>query len=163
MLGQRDKTHVRGSLDARFVPSGARGREDGLTALRRAMALDPLSVRVNMDAGWLLLQAHRFDEAITQARRAQQLEPGLKEADACIARAMLYQGRTAVSAADSADPFLHAAFSALRGQSNDAIVALEQAYTARSPMLVFLNTEPSFDKLHSDVRFRALVEKMRFP
>jgi tetratricopeptide (TPR) repeat protein len=78
-------------------------RESALTTLRRAMALDPLSVRVNMDAGWLLLQAHHFDEAIAQAKRAQELQPGLREADACIARARLYQGQGAAPP-DPADP-----------------------------------------------------------
>ena len=36
--------------------------EQGLESLRRAIALDPLSTRVNMDAGWVLLQAHRFEQ-----------------------------------------------------------------------------------------------------
>ena len=53
--------------------------------------MNPLSTRVNIDAGWILLQAHRFDEAIKQARRAQELEPGLAEANACIARSLFYQ------------------------------------------------------------------------
>ncbi len=65
----------------------AMGRtEQALASLRRAIMLDPLSARVNMDAGWLLLQAHRFDDAIRQARRALELEPGLAEAKACIQR-----------------------------------------------------------------------------
>ena len=76
----------------------AMGRtEQGLTSLRRAIALDPLSARVNIDAGWLFLQAHHFDDAIRQARRAQELEPGLAEANACILRGLLYQKNTARS------------------------------------------------------------------
>jgi tetratricopeptide (TPR) repeat protein len=141
-------------------------REEGLTALRKALALDPLSVRVNIDAGWLLLQARHFDEAIAQARRAKELEPQLKEADACIARAMLYQGR-AGSGPDNTraleDPFLRAAFAALHGESDQVFPALERAFASHAPMMVFLNTEPSFDKIREDPRFRALLEKMKLP
>lgn len=67
--------------------------EAGLTSWRRAVAIDRLSTRVNMDGGWLLLQAHRFDEAIRQAQRALELSPGLDEAKACITRARQYLGR----------------------------------------------------------------------
>ncbi|MBI2679606.1 MAG: winged helix-turn-helix domain-containing protein [Candidatus Solibacter usitatus] len=67
--------------------------EDGLAALRRAIALDPLSARINIDAGWLLLQAHRFTDAAVQARRTLALEPGLAEAQACLSRALEYQGK----------------------------------------------------------------------
>jgi TolB-like protein/DNA-binding winged helix-turn-helix (wHTH) protein len=138
-------------------------REEGLTALRQALALDPLSVRVNIDAGWLLLQARHFDEAIAQATRARQLEPGLREAEACISRAMLYQGRTRANMENPAsftDPFIRASFAALAGDPTQAFAALEQAYSSRSTMMVFLNTEPSFDKLRGDARFRALTAKM---
>jgi tetratricopeptide (TPR) repeat protein len=70
----------------------AMGRtKQGLTSLRRAIALDPLSARVDIDAGWLYLQAHRLDDAIQQARRARELEPGLAEANACILRSLCYQ------------------------------------------------------------------------
>jgi tetratricopeptide (TPR) repeat protein len=136
-------------------------REAGLSALRRAMALDPLSVRVNIDAGWLLLQAHRFDEAVAQARRALALEPGLREANMCIARAEALQGRGTPQ--DSTEPFFHAAYLALSGQNDAAMASLEQAYSAHSVMMVELNSEPAFDKLRQDPRFQALAAKMRFP
>src|SRR5262249_46494554 len=42
-------------------------------------------------AGWMLLQAHRFDEAAKQARRTLELEPNLPEAHACLSRAFLFQ------------------------------------------------------------------------
>ncbi len=141
-------------------------REAGLTALRKALAIDPLSVRVNIDAGWLYLQARHFEEAIAQARRARELEPGLKEADACIARARLYQGRPATSPGNSRaldDPFLRAAFAAIEGENDRVFPALEQAYASHRPMMVFLNTEPSFDKIREDPRFRALLERMNLP
>src|SRR5262249_21951779 len=67
-------------------------RIEGLASLQRALALDPLSAHVNMDAGWLMLQAGRFPEAAAHARRTLQLAPELKEAYACISRALLFAG-----------------------------------------------------------------------
>ncbi len=144
----------------------AMGRPDAaLAELRTAVALDPVSVRVNMDAGWLLLQAHRFNEAIAQAQRAQKLQPGLREADACIARARLYQGQPgeAVPKQASHDPYMNAAFQSLRGDRDSALKSLQTALAARHPMMVMLQSEPSFDRMRSAPEFRAIVAQMRFP
>src|SRR5260370_17669065 len=70
---------------------GRARKRQGLRSLRSAIAADPLSTHINMDAGWLYLQAHRFEDAIRQARRALELEPGLAEANACIVRALIDQ------------------------------------------------------------------------
>lgn len=71
----------------------AMGRtQDALESLRRSIELDPLSSRISIDAGWLYLQAHRYDDAAREARRTLLLEPESKEAQACLARALLYAG-----------------------------------------------------------------------
>src|SRR5260370_9956467 len=70
---------------------GRARKRQGLRSLRSAIAADPLSTHINMDAGWLYLQAHRFEDAIRQARRTLELEPGLAEASACIVRALVDQ------------------------------------------------------------------------
>jgi TolB-like protein/DNA-binding winged helix-turn-helix (wHTH) protein len=56
----------------------AMGRtEAGLNSWRRAVAIDPLSTRVNIDGGWLLLQAHRFDDA--RRREPWNCHPGSRK------------------------------------------------------------------------------------
>jgi DNA-binding winged helix-turn-helix (wHTH) protein/TolB-like protein/Flp pilus assembly protein TadD len=67
-------------------------RNEAVSALDRAVALDPLSGRTHMDAAWILLQAGRFDRAAAEARRALELDPQIPEAYSCIARALLYAG-----------------------------------------------------------------------
>ena len=153
----------------------ASGRtEDGIASLRRAIAIDPLSAHVNMDAGWLLLQAHRFDEAIRQARRALELEPSMPEAQACIARALRFQGEadarsTAMYRAlvedrarlASMDAFTVAQAYAFVGDRDKALDYLERAYDGHSVMMPLLNTEPAFTDLHGDPRFQKLARKLQ--
>jgi TolB-like protein/DNA-binding winged helix-turn-helix (wHTH) protein/Tfp pilus assembly protein PilF len=172
----------------------AMGRtEQGLTSLRRAIAADPLSTRVNMDAGWLYLQAHRFDDAIRQARRALELEPGLTEANACVVRALIDQKkfkqaleatpgwrgnagnpeealkqsyRLKVQDAEKsgkADPFSMAMLYAFLGENSKALDSLDRAYARRSTMLPMLKTEPAFAELHAEPRFQELARKLALP
>jgi TolB-like protein/DNA-binding winged helix-turn-helix (wHTH) protein/Tfp pilus assembly protein PilF len=169
----------------------AMGRtEQGLTSLRRAIALDPLSARVNIDAGWLFLQAHRFDDAIQQARRARELEPGLAEANACILRSLFYQKKYREIAetlhlaagnpeetlkhmygqklqeeehAASSDLFSMATQYTFLGQNGKALDALDKAYAGRSIMMPLLKTEPAFAALHGEPRFQELARKLALP
>jgi TolB-like protein/DNA-binding winged helix-turn-helix (wHTH) protein/Tfp pilus assembly protein PilF len=142
----------------------AMGRtEEGLTSLRRAIELDPFSARVNMDAGWLLLQAHRFEDAIKQARRALELSPGLPEAQACINRAQLYEGRRSVGPVGAADPYSLALHYALSGDRVRAIRELEHAYESRSVMMPLVKVDPAFTGLKGEPAFEALVAKVGIP
>ncbi len=169
----------------------AMGRtEQGLGSLRRAIALDPLSARVNIDAGWLYLQAHRFDDAIQQARRARELEPGLAEANSCILRSLFYQKKYRDIAetlhlapgnpeevlkrlyeqklqdeerAGSSDLFSMATQYTFLGQNGKALDALDKAYAQRSIMMPLLKTEPAFAPLHGEPRFQELARKLALP
>ena len=169
----------------------AMGRtEQGLTSLRRAIALDPLSARVNIDAGWLYLQAHRFDDAIRQARRARELEPTLAEANACILRALFYQKKYREIAdtlhlaagnpeetlkrmygqrlqdeekSGSSDLFSMATQYTFLGQNAKALDALDRAYAERSIMMPLLKTEPAFEALHGEARFQELARRLALP
>ena len=40
---------------------------------------------------------------------------------------------------------------------------LEQAYAERAPSLVFVQSDPNFDFLHADPRYRAIIKKMGLP
>src|SRR6266446_4269999 len=56
-----------------------------------------------------------------------------------------------VSPSDFADAY------AELGRKEETIRYLEQSYRERSPHLVFLQSDPFFDFLHSDPRYRAIV------
>jgi TolB-like protein/DNA-binding winged helix-turn-helix (wHTH) protein len=47
----------------------------GEAEMRRALELNPSSAAAHHDLAWLLLAAHRFDEALAEIQAAQELEP----------------------------------------------------------------------------------------
>jgi TolB-like protein len=49
------------------------------------------------------------------------------------------------------------------GSKEEAIRYLEKSYRERAPHLVFVQSDPTFDFLHSDPRYRAIVNKMGLP
>jgi DNA-binding winged helix-turn-helix (wHTH) protein/TolB-like protein/Tfp pilus assembly protein PilF len=148
--------------DYAFVEVVTGHPEAGVASLKRALVLDPLSPRVNVDAGWVLLQAHRFDEAIRSARRALELEPGLREAQACIARAELYQGKRTGQAffesdLSNPDPYRRALAAAELGRTADALAALKLARAQHHLLMPLAATEPAFAALHRSPEFQNII------
>jgi dTDP-4-dehydrorhamnose 3,5-epimerase-like enzyme len=62
-----------------------------------------------------------------------------------------------VSPSDFADAY------AVLGRKEETIRYLEKSYQERAPHLVFLQSNPDFDFLHSDPRYRAIIKKMGLP
>jgi TolB-like protein/DNA-binding winged helix-turn-helix (wHTH) protein/Flp pilus assembly protein TadD len=60
-------------------------------------------------------------------------------------------------------PWALAGAYAQAGRKEETLRSLQDAYREHSPMLVFLQNAPIFDFLHSDERYRALVEQMGLP
>jgi TolB-like protein/DNA-binding winged helix-turn-helix (wHTH) protein len=49
------------------------------------------------------------------------------------------------------------------GLKEETLHYLEESYRERAPHLVFLQSDPGFDFLHSDPRYRAIIKKMGLP
>jgi TolB-like protein/DNA-binding winged helix-turn-helix (wHTH) protein/Tfp pilus assembly protein PilF len=60
-------------------------------------------------------------------------------------------------------PLQLAETSARLERKEETLHYLEQAYAEHVPTLVFIQTDPDFDFLHSDPRYQAIVKKMRLP
>jgi tetratricopeptide (TPR) repeat protein len=60
-------------------------------------------------------------------------------------------------------PFWRALEAARAKHKEETLHLLEQAYREHSPRLVFLQSEPVFDFLHSEARYQALVRKVGLP
>jgi TolB-like protein len=161
---ERNPSLARAHHDYGFLLVETGAVEAGISELRTGIALDPLAPRVNLDAGWVFLQARHFDDAVRYARRALELEPKLEEARLCIARAELYQGKSGPEALEklrgSANPYYRAMGAAMTGRPDEAIAALGEALAARSSMVAMIGTEPAFDRLRADARFRTMAKKV---
>jgi hypothetical protein len=88
----------------------------------------------------------------------------LEEARLCIARAELYQGKSGPEELEklrgSANPYYRAMGAAMTGRTDEAMAALGEALAQRSTMMAMMGTEPAFDKLRGDARFKAMVAKV---
>jgi tetratricopeptide (TPR) repeat protein len=69
--------------------------EEGLSEVRRAVALDPLSPYVNTEFGRVLLLAGRYNESIDQLRKAMALDPSRNRPYNLMGRALYLQGKAA--------------------------------------------------------------------
>lgn len=64
-------------------------------AIERALALDPLNPRTHRAAGTIALASRRYADAITQARRALELNPKISNANATIGDSLMQLGKLA--------------------------------------------------------------------
>ena len=55
------------------------------------------------------------------------------------------------------------AIAVVHGERDAAFLWLDKAYEARSDMLVWLGSSPSFDDLRTDPRFADLVRRLGLP
>jgi tetratricopeptide (TPR) repeat protein len=69
--------------------------DEGLSEVRRAVALDPLSPYVNTEFGRVLLLAGRYNESIDQLRKAIALDPSRNRPYNLMGRALYLQGKAA--------------------------------------------------------------------
>ena len=69
--------------------------DEGLAWMQHALTLDPLSLIITTDIGEILYRARRYEEAIAQLQKAQQMDPNFRLAYFWQAACMLKLGRAA--------------------------------------------------------------------
>jgi TolB-like protein/DNA-binding winged helix-turn-helix (wHTH) protein/Tfp pilus assembly protein PilF len=95
--------------------------DEGLAASRRALELDPLSLVINTDLGWVYYLARRYDEAVAQYRKTLALDPNFTLARFDLALALSQQGKHDEAVAE----MLRA-----RGRGSDYLAGLGYVYAA---------------------------------
>jgi TolB-like protein/DNA-binding winged helix-turn-helix (wHTH) protein len=68
-----------------------------------------------------------------------------------------------LQAKDYIPPLAFAGTTARLGRKQETLHYLEQAYAEHVPWLVFIQSDPDFDGLHSDPRYQAIVKKIGLP
>jgi tetratricopeptide (TPR) repeat protein len=73
-----------------------------ITAGKRAIELDPLSLINNADLGWVYCMARRYDEAMAQARKTLEMDPRFYVARYYLGHALQFSGHLPEATAEYA-------------------------------------------------------------
>jgi adenylate cyclase len=72
---------------------GAMSRfDEAIAEAKRAVSLDPLSLRMNLRLGWAYMIARRYDEAIDQYKKTLELDPNYFQARLYLAWSYTFKG-----------------------------------------------------------------------
>jgi serine/threonine protein kinase/tetratricopeptide (TPR) repeat protein len=179
--------------------------DEAISQMRRAEELDPLSLIINSNTEWVLYLARKNDEAIAHGRKTLEIDPSFFATHKYLG--LLYMQKRmyeqAISEYQKArdlsvdDPHIIALIGhcyALAGkpdraraalkelqelakrryvqpysiaviytglrEKDQALAWLEKAYDDRSSYMVYLKVEPIFDSLHSEPRFKDLLQRL---
>jgi TolB-like protein/cytochrome c-type biogenesis protein CcmH/NrfG len=144
--------------------------DGALVALRRGLEIDSTHYVSYLRMGLVCLQKSRPNEAIDAMRQAVVHSGGSTEALAGLAQAYAVTGdklamerivkELGEGAGRYVSPYNVARVYAAIDEKQRALEWLERAYLEHNPDLIELTREPSFKSLHSDAKFRALVERI---
>ena len=182
--------------------------DEALAEIRTAQQLDPVSLKINSMLGLIYVDARQYDRASQECNEVVALDPNFSDAHFCLGLAEYYQKRYAEAAvefkkarASHADPNQSlvalgvtyassgdrvAAAKVLEelkgratrsyvspygladiyeclGDKDQALTMLKKALEERSSDLLLLATDPDFDDLRQDPRFRQMVMRIGFP
>jgi TolB-like protein/Tfp pilus assembly protein PilF len=148
----------------------ARDYDGALAALRRGLDIDPTHYVSHLRKGLVCLQKNLPNEAIDAMQKAVMHSGGGTEALAGLAQAHAVMGdklateRIVKELVERDDryvsPYNVARIYGAIDDKQRALEWLERAYREHNPDLIELTREPSFTGLHSDVKFRELVERI---
>jgi tetratricopeptide (TPR) repeat protein len=139
----------------------------------RALELDPHFWRVVVSLGRCHETFGRYDEAIGCFEQAVDLSEGVPSAIGALGRAYALAGRTAdahrllgeledLSRSRYVSPYGRVLI--FLGLSDDRVFDwLERSCTERVSWLMFLATDPRFDPVRDDVRFRSCLNRLGLP
>jgi tetratricopeptide (TPR) repeat protein len=101
--------------------------QEGRDAIERALALDPLNPRTHRAAGTIAFASRDYDRAIEHYRRALVLNPGMTNANAFLAYALMEKGQVnearAAATAEKSAMFKQTALAALEHRAGDDAAA----------------------------------------
>ena len=144
--------------------------DGALVALRRGLEIDPAHYVSHLRVGLVCLQKNLPNEAVAAMRLAVTHSRGSTEALAGLAQAHAVSGdmrdmeRIVLELAEGGrryvSPYNVARVYGAIDDKQRALEWLERAYREHNPDLIELTREPSFAGLHSDSKFRELVDRI---
>lgn len=153
----------------------ALGRYDeALAQCRRAVEFDPSHVRAHFCVGEVYVGQRKYEQAVAEMHKAVELPKGRVDVVASLAQVYVLAGRKpeaeklfnhvkALAKQRHISPLDIAYFYAILGQKDEAFQWLEKAYQERSPFIVTIRLNPTFDGLRDDPRYISLLRRIGLP
>jgi len=146
----------------------ARRYDEAIAYLNKALEFDDRADNARTFLGRAYLHSGRYDQALQEFAKRRALAPG---SYGDVAQALALSGRRQealeelerlrkLSATRHVQALDFATVYASLGENEKAFEWLGRAYEDRSTNLGFLAQDPTFDALHEDPRFTALVERI---
>jgi TolB-like protein len=160
--------------DIAWVLHYSRQDDQAIDQLKKILSGSPPFAMAHYKMAQCYVQTRNYSEAISEMRQTMELageEPQWNEYLAYI-YALAGQKHVAMLMLDklhekSDKTYLPPGNLALvymaLGDTDRAFYWLDQAYSVRHDMIVYLKVKPELDPIRSDPRFRALVQRMKFP
>jgi len=149
-----------------------RNYEHSIAQFRKVLEMNPQYYLAHAMMGPVYTQTSRFDEALACYARAREADPDSKFVASFEAMTLAFSGKRAEAAkmldeisrraaSDYISPVSIAYICTALGDKDRAFENLDRAIFDRDPNILGLKTNPIFDALRSDVRYRALLKKMQ--
>lgn len=146
--------------------------EHSIAQFRKVLEMNPGYYLAHAMMGPVYTQMGRFDEALNCYERARKADADSKFVDSLEATTLAAAGErvkaTAMlddivrrAASDYISPVSIAYICTLLGDKDRAFENLDRAVYDRDPNVLGLKSNPVFESLRSDERYRALLKKMR--
>jgi tetratricopeptide (TPR) repeat protein len=145
----------------------ARDFPSAIKSGRETLELDPHSQLTYLFLMWAYENTGQWDRAIDASTRAARAHPEasvLKTAfDAEGPRGYWRVNQAFLSKQANPSNFRLAVCHARLGQGDQALKRLELAFQKREPESIYVKSEPAFDWMQRDPRFKALTEALKLP
>jgi TolB-like protein/DNA-binding winged helix-turn-helix (wHTH) protein len=166
---QIDPLSPRANVDVGWVYLRLRRYDDAAAQCRRTLELEPGFAAAEACLSEAYARKGQLGEAVAALQKALrsggEVPEGAPTPDAADPAGSLRRfgewrlGRLR-AAGDDGDFYAVAAEEARLGRGDEALVALEAALRSRAPMMVLIDSDPSFDFLRADPRFEDLVRRV---
>jgi len=132
---------------------------------RKTLDIDPLNPPAHRHLGQVYVQKQFYGEAVSELKKAMELSHGSTEALAELGYVFAVSGKKddarhvllELKSATHASPYRLAIVYAGLSEKENALEALKEAVSRRSPGVVHLKVSPLFQELRSDERFQQLL------
>ncbi len=168
-----DPLSISTQVNAGFALYFTHQYDKAIEQCRRALDLDPNSAGAYDCLGSSYLASGEYEQAIAAFQKAVSLSNNDAPRLVGLARAYAMADRRAeaqkireqlrvLGTRQYVPTYYFAQIDAALGKNDDALAALEKAYTERDVYMPWLNVDVAFDTLRGDERFRALLKKIGF-